>query len=165
MKSKIANIILIISCLSLAACGGEDKKPNNAAVDGVLKTANVSEEQLRLAMKAWETACTPLSSEYWNDVVSAKATAYDEYADYRINDYGWKTAIEVQITISEKPKKIPSKYDAAGHTLWYFIGGGTKPGILAKKAQSAALCGMQPDPKGNDVFKSVPDMAVLNATK
>lgn len=162
MRASLRILVAALCCSVLAACGDEDEKPKGVVVDGVLKTTAVSAEQLRSAMKSWADACVPLTSEYWGDVVAAKATAYDEYADYRLSGYGWKTTIEIEVKLSEKPKKIPSHYQAAGHTLWYYAGGGDKPGVLAKKAQSASLCGMTPDPKGNDVFKPVPELAAFN---
>ncbi|MBN2751438.1 MAG: hypothetical protein JXQ84_01905 [Rhodospirillaceae bacterium] len=164
MKRTLITVI-VFALIGLVSACDDDAPPQGVSVDAAITTKNVTPNQMLSAIKAWEDACKPLTSKYWLDVVSAKATAFDELADYRIDGYGWKTTIKIQVKLNENPKHIPNSYNAAGHTLWYFVGAGTKPGMLAQKAQSAVLCGMVPDAKGSDVFKSVPGMATLDAAK
>lgn len=147
--------IFVVAMMPVSAVAG-----NSVVVTST--TSSVKEDVAVKAVQAFLAACSPLADKYWSDVVSAKAKAYETYASYRVRDYGWPVEIEVEIQLKENPSSIPDTFQAWGHRVSYFIGGGKKPGIIAQKRQAQALCGMVPDPNGKDVFKSVPGMTVID---
>jgi len=129
----------------------------------------ISKDQLQrvhAAVKVFQESCPELIG-LWDKVVRAEV-AYseknipEEY-DYRTKNYGWKKEVQLNVSILDNPSKLPPKYgNAAGHTLWYYLGGGDKPGIIAMKLQSAQLCPMDmPDPS-RDAFLPVAEMAVID---
>jgi hypothetical protein len=113
------------------------------------------------ALAAFMQSCAPLTTEYWSDVVTAVARVHQEtYARARLERYGWRREIDIEIAISDHPKTIPRRFDVAGHTLHFALGGGTSPGIVgAMRVQG--LCAMS-TVRGDDSFKPVPELAVID---
>lgn len=129
-----------------------------------MRTDKVSREQVDQALAAFRAACVPLGGKYWGDVIEAKAVVQDTFAEYRQRK-GWGAEIELSVKLPDDPKIMPAATDAygvaAGHTLWYYLGGGDDPGVFAKKRVSQGLCGLRPNEDGADGFLRVPDLKVL----
>lgn len=66
-----------------------------------------------------------------------------DYEVYRQEDYGWYTEIELNIKIKDDAKLPTELRMVPGHTLYYFIGGGKKPGIEMLKDVSALFFGFK----------------------
>jgi len=154
MRCLIIAVVLSVAAHGAAMAG--------TTVQVSTKTPKISEQVAVKAVQEFVAACRPLTDKYWVDVASAAAVAQDEYASYRERDYGWPAHVEVSVQLTQKPGVIPGEFNAVGHRLTYLLGGGKKPGIIAQKRQSQALCGMTPDAGGKDVFKAVPGLSVLD---
>jgi hypothetical protein len=154
MRCLIIAVVLSVAAHGAAMAG--------TTVQVSTKTPKISEQVAVKAVQEFVAACRPLTDKYWVDVVSATAVAEDEIASYRERDYGWSSHVEVVVQISNNPSAIPNDVNAWGHRLYYYLGGGKRPGIIAQKRQSQALCGMTPDAGGKDVFKAVPGLSVLD---
>ena len=115
------------------------------------------------ALALFIRACAPLATDYWSDVASVTATVYNEaYAKLRLERYGWRREIAVAVLIKDHPAAIPRRLDVASHTLHFFLGGGTSPGIVALQ-EAQPLCSMgQASGRGAESFKSVPEMSVID---
>lgn len=50
---------------------------------------------------------------------------------------------------------------AGGHHLWYFVGGGAKPGFQAVKRVSQAACGLPVRDDQPDAFVRLPELAAV----
>jgi hypothetical protein len=83
-------------------------------------------------------------------------------APYRIDEYGWSREIAIEVELPEGLNVIPDRYQANGRVLQYVIGGGRRPGIVAQNAVSQELCGMTSAQGGTDVFKSVPELSIID---
>ena len=144
--------ILLAAALGLAGCGDDPVEATHIVVRGEISEGQavvVSE-----AIAAFERACPDLTGRYWGDVESAEATVWGPDVvkdlleiDYRWEQWGWTRWIEINVKIVDDPKTIPRDYQASGHTLYYFLGGGRQPGVDGKKTQSQLLCPM-PDGQG-----------------
>src|SRR5690242_1969532 len=108
-------------------------------------------------------SCAPLTTDYWKDVKHATARLVMETtAPYRIDVYGWSREISLEIELPDRLSVIPDRYRASGHVLLYVIGAGRRPGIVAQTGVSQELCGMVAAPAGADVFKSVPELSIID---
>lgn len=120
------------------------------------KTDAISDDEVLRAIDTFREACQPLGKEYWPDVTSVIAEAFNEDAPYRL-DLGWKHTIHLAIRFSDQPKHIPEFYDdigvTVGHTLHYDLGAGNRTGFFAAKRVSQRLCGLPVDETGASVFK------------
>ncbi len=156
--------IVLAAALGLAGCG----EPEAARI---VVRGEISEDQAAVvgeAIAAFERACPDLVERYWGDVESAEAVVWGPEVvkdlleiDYRWEQWGWTRWIEINVKIVDDPKIIPGRHRAQGHTLYYFLGGGRRPGVDGKKTQSQVLCPM-PDGQGSDVLKPAPGLAVVD---
>lgn len=154
-----ALMIAAVLALALAGCGDDAPKRFTIDLKGPLEPA----EQARASagLNAFMQACQPLFRDFWGDVVEAKAQFWPVY-DYTAEAHGWSgEMLWIEVRITDQPKAIPKRFYAQGHTLHYYAGTGDRPGLIAKKDQSAEVCGMIPSRKGNDVFKPDAGFAVL----
>lgn len=157
---KLALRLALFAAFSvLSGCGESDKSA--LTIPAETQTAAISKEDAEKAVAIFVDQCKPLTGEYRTDIASAKAKAQNGFADYRIQGYGWKAEIEIQIRTVDNPKDIPNELMSAGQMLTYYVGGGVKPGIIAKSRKAQALCGMTVNPTGGDVFKPVPALSFL----
>lgn len=153
MKSlKILRALLALLLVPTASLAG-------AKMNVELRTEKISKEQAEKALVTFIKSCDALTKTHWEDVREARAVAQDEYADYRLKDYGWKRHVEVTVIFNKVVKTLPEGSD---RILVYFVGAGKKPGIIAQSGAAADLCGMKPHPKGDDVFKPVAELAALD---
>lgn len=165
MVRWLAPIALV---LLLASCGEEPKPETVFEIQGTydkIQMANIEK-----TINVFRKACPNLFDKYWSDVTEAKATVwphfmkavYGEVTMPFLDQYGWRYSLFLEITISENPQKIPYSYNANGHTLFYHLGGGRRPGISSAKVQSQRVCGFKED-ADRDVFTSVPGLSVMSA--
>lgn len=160
--------LIVAAALGLSACSAppEDENLATAPIEFQIKSSRVSQEDLDRALQIFRRACTPLGGAYWRDVEAVRVEVRDEYADHRLGR-GWKTEIAIAVVLPDELNVIPSYDDRvgaiSGQTLWYNVGGGRSPGILAGKRSAQMLCGM-PIGDGEDTFKAVPELSFLDPT-
>lgn len=81
------------------------------------------------------------------------------YSDYRNEMFGWKQ----YLVIKPRVKKSASS-SLAGHTLYFYAGGGKKPGLMCGKSSARFLCNMPEDAKHDgETWVSVPEFAAIDA--
>ncbi|WP_092621944.1 hypothetical protein [Roseospirillum parvum] len=94
----------------------------------------------------------PNLGKWWSSV--AEASLYtaegDEIPLYRERDYGWRAEVRLRITLRDDRDRLTygvlgtkhvTGYPPTGHTLYYNLGGGARPGVVAVKTVSQAVCG------------------------
>lgn len=96
---------------------------------------------LDLAVAILKRTCPDLAL-YRSDIDSVHVEYREEEGNYESRAYGWDKQILITIKVSGAPVSIPSEYNAAGHTIPYMIGAGTRPGIAMIKQQACDLCGI-----------------------
>ncbi|KLK93405.1 hypothetical protein AA309_08725 [Microvirga vignae] len=128
-------------------------------IEGGTLTRSDVEKALGIFMKH----CSYLS-QHQGDLVMFKALVKPEYISERLQR-GWKTEIYVTLKISDQPNTIPARIRGIGRTagqlLYFNIGGGETPGITGAKRISQFACGLPPNRRGTDSFKSVPELSFL----
>ncbi|MBB6308940.1 zinc ribbon domain-containing protein [Xanthobacter tagetidis] len=140
-------------------------EPAPQAVEPQIAESNLmSRDDVLRAIAAFREACRPLGGAMWADLTAVKARVQKEYAPHRLAK-GWKTSIELELVVPDKPRLIPA-YDErtgviAGHHLWYDLGGGKEPGFFASKRVSQMLCGSPIDQNGNVTFAKAPGLAFI----
>lgn len=100
----------------------------------------------------------------WKHVVGAAAT-YEAFEcpmvererhcmNYRAEDYGWPGAVYVQIRLSDAMPAVGglSPGQVAGHTMHFWLGGGSKPGITVSKGITKWMCGLGDRSSSDDAF-------------
>ena len=129
----------------------------------------VDVQLLEQILKSFTQLCVPILKKYPNCIESATAIIRqydpsDKYPMYRQEDYSWFTEIEIQIKIKDASSIIVNDYLLSGHTMTFFIGAGTSPGIEAGKGESATFIGVQKDKIiiGQKIFIPVADYKVID---
>lgn len=125
------------------------------------------------AIDAFKQSCKPLFAEYWKDVISATATIEPQII--MTNDgrelkqpfaekYGWRDTVHLIIAVADNPEKIPASFNAAGHTLFFRLGGGDQPGVSISKRPAAVVCGYDnaEATATADLLVSIPDMTGID---
>lgn len=140
---------LLAAVFTLLVIGCSEPEPD-VTID-VKGTFNQAEADIVTnAINAFKKSCAPLFEEYWQDVISATAGVESQIMDAGegrtlkmpfAEKYGWHDTIQLVINVSESPEKIPTQFNAAGHTLYYRLGGGDQPGVSVNKMPSALICG------------------------
>lgn len=127
--------------------------------------AGYSEADARLALETFRRNCRPLGDDFWSDVENVTIEIKEESAPYRIA-MGWKTSLHLALTYSQNPQFGPRFASGpgllAGHTLHYYVGGGSNPGFLSGKKSAQYLCGQAFHPNGDDTFVAVPEFSALD---
>ena len=82
---------------------------------------------------------TPHAEAYWRDNV------------------GWKKYITLTYKITQNADN-----PAAGHTLNYYLGADSNPGVVAQKAEASAYCNPFPPTGSYNTFIAVPGLSVIN---
>jgi hypothetical protein len=133
--------------------------------------AGISEETRRLIIRAnsYLSKTCPAIPQYWSDVQEA-AISYEwvppdlRTITYQTQDYGWDRFLRYSIRFADQPRKLPRSREVflyiTGQTLWFELGAGSSPGILARKAGSHLLCGVEPG--SADVLIPVAELEFLN---
>lgn len=140
----------------------------HATVSNSVK-GEVDIQLLEQVLKSFTQRCVPILKKYPNCIESATAIIRqydpsDKYPMYRQEDYSWFTEIEIQIKIKDASSVIVNDYLLSGHTMTFFIGAGTSPGIEAGKGESATFIGVQKDKiiRGQKIFIPVADYKVID---
>ena len=140
----------------------------NASIENSVK-GDVDVPLLKQILKSFINRCMPVLNKYPNCIENAEAIIRqydpnDKYPMYRQEDYSWFTEIEIQIKIKDDTSVFFNDYLLSGHTMTFFIGAGTTPGIEADKRESAAFIGVPKDKiiKGQKVFIPVADYKVID---
>lgn len=130
-----------------------------------IKVPGYTEADVNMAIDQFRQNCRPLGAEFWGDVKLVEATLEEERAPYR-QALGWKNSLMLRLSYSNAPQHGPAYASGtgvlAGHSFYYFLGGGSAPGYLAGKRSAQYLCGLSFHPKGNDVFVPVPALKFLD---
>lgn len=126
--------------------------------------------QMEAALAQLKTSCAPLFTDYADDVEWIKVMGETDDCNYpgshRCDEYGWDRTVEINVKIVDDRKVIPVDYRARGHTLFYWLGTGRRPGIMSLKDQSKFVCEWSHIPDSSNYFVSVPKLAdVLPASK
>lgn len=133
-------------------------------VDVSAVTSTHNREVVAKALSAFMKTCAGLQ-RYLADIDGAKVTPYIGAGgayDYRTEQYGWQDWLFLQVRVRQEARTIPAHYRAQGHTLNYYLGAGTRPGIAAQKTQSEQVCGGIPTTAEGNGFVDVPALAVVN---
>jgi hypothetical protein len=124
------------------------------------KSDAVSDEVVKDVVRIFQENCKPLMDKYHRDIEHVSVTVYRQYpGDFVYDTYGWENQIEISVKIAEDPSRIPSSYEAGGHTLHFVMGGGAHPGFFTFKRP--ALCGLQEVSPKKNVFSSVPELSII----
>lgn len=130
---------------------------------------NVDEQIIKQILNSFTERAVPLLKKYPNCVESATAVICqwnlnDKYLIYRQEEYGWGIEIEVSIKIKDDVTVRDGKYLLSGHTLWYYLGGGKRPGIDCLKSESAIFVGVDSSriKDGENTFISVPEYYIID---
>jgi hypothetical protein len=116
------------------------------------------------AVRALLDACTRLEEVSADlDQVSAFLIEGTPETDYRSEQYGWRHYIALDIRVSDTPRAVPRNVRAAGHTITYYLGGGSRPGILTQKLVGQQLCGTMPLNASADSFLDAPALSLVDA--
>jgi hypothetical protein len=91
-----------------------------------------------------------------NDILELRVTL--DKAEHRREAYGWTKALHLQVKLARESEHLGR--EDLGQTLHYFIGAGSKPGIVASKAVSKRMLRLQ-DSSEADAFRPVDDLAIL----
>jgi hypothetical protein len=163
-------VVLIAAALTVAACTAEPGQFPSINVTSYTNTDDI--EMASQAIKVFLNKGCPDLAKYAGDVESFEATIGAEpVAGYRTEKFGWTKEIDLQIRISQDATRIPPDSYARGHTLHYYLGAGTTPGVIIQKDQSYALCGAKEGSwqfpfgrPGGDGILSLPSLAFIDAT-
>lgn len=130
---------------------------------------DVDVQLLEQILKSFTHRCSPILKKYPNCIESATATIRqydpnDKYPMYRQEDYSWFTEIEIQIKMKDNPAVLANDYLLSGHTMTFFLGAGTEPGVEADKGESATFIGVPKDKiiRGQKIFVPVADYKVID---
>ena len=139
-----------------------------ATVDSSVK-GDVDVQLLEQIIKSFTQRSSNILKKYPNCIESATATIRqydpnDKYPMYRQEDYSWFTEIEIQIEINKNSSVLANGYLLSGHTMTFFLGAGTSPGIEADKGESATFIGVQKDKivRGQKIFIPVADYEAID---
>ncbi len=102
-------------------------------------------ELLQSVLDWFSTNCygiTNYSESIDSAVVTIRRHEPSQFLIYRQEEYSWMTEIEINLTINRDSNLMIGEYLIAGHTLYYFLGGGSSPGIETMKDESAIFLGI-----------------------
>ncbi len=139
---------------------GEPQRPAprwlHVEVDG-----RTPEEQdaISRAVAVWRDACAG-ATKHSSDVESARATIGDA-SMYQAEEFGWRRAVYIAVTLKEQVQTMPASWGAGGHVLHYYVGNGREPGIDMAKRVSAHFCGYVPHDDGSNQFVAASDARFL----
>jgi hypothetical protein len=125
-----------------------------------MQTTHITPEVAQQALEEFKKACAPLFNEHAPDVVSVRVTASDGLMP-RAVQWGWGVEIEVQVKLKDVVPTFDPDIWASGHTLWYFLGGGAKPGFQAQKRVSLRACGLTSYDEARQEFVGLPALGAL----
>lgn len=150
----VFSVVVVTAAIAVAA--NRAPAPSVLTVSVNPDTSLADQEVIKRATKAFFAAC-PLA-QYSSDIESITATMSRSSATHRVEKYGWGREIELRVKVKNNASVIPAHMRASGHTLYYYIGSGTRPGFVATKDQSILACGL-PTNGGGDRFAIAPGMA------
>ena len=134
------NLLTVFFVATLCAC--EREQPTSTIQptfsDSLTSTERAKQET---AFRIFSQVCQPLMGEYSSDVerVDVSGRQYKGCFDYRCEEFGWSESIHIRIDIKDEPMVIPPSYRSWGHSLHFYLGGPSNPGITTTKLPE--LCG------------------------
>ena len=140
----------------------------NATVSNSVQ-GTVDEQLLRQILMTFSRRCIPVIQQNPNCVEFANAEIQqykpnDKFPLYRQEEYNWFTEIQINVKIKDDSRVMVGNRLLSGQTLWYFIGGGTSPGIDCLKSESAVFIGV--DEKqiidGQNTFVPIADYKLID---
>lgn len=151
--------------LALLAISSFAGAPHAQEIKLDMRVPGYTEADATVAIDLLRRNCRPLGKEFWEDVVEITATFDEETADHR-RAHGWQNSLLLQVRYADEPKYGPSYASGtgvlAGHTLYFNLGGGDRPGFFVSKRSSQYLCGLPFNDQGVDLFVDVPGMKFLD---
>ena len=129
----------------------------------------LGQENRRIVFRAIDifiNACRPLIQDHYADIeqITAIDGAFksEDYGclDYRCDEYGWEKELRFIIKIKDNATTFSGdlRY-IAGHTLHFWLGGPTNPGITTTKFPQ--VCGYNKPLNGEDIYIPVPEIGHL----
>lgn len=158
MKAWIAG--LCVALVGLHGCGEKTEAPITFSVhaDKALSPEQVG--QVEAAAGTLFEKCTALKG-YLPDITDNKAQIFDAEGFSEKRDFGWNEFVQIDLTISEKPSKIPGEYRAAGHHCLFRISGDE---VAVQKTMCGHLCRGEPS-KVNNIYSLYIGKATLPPPK
>ncbi len=144
-------------CLLLAAFSACETSNSEDSVRIVAQTSSQADKRMmHSALAILVQHCEGLRSA-GPDIESASARFRSGEATWQ-REYGWDRMIEVEAKIVAAPKILKTKIGGdypGGHTCYFALGGGQKPGVDIGKSACQSVCDM------DGQFKSVPELAFV----
>lgn len=151
-----------VTLLAALLLGGQS---NAQEIKFDMRVPGYTESDATVAIVLLRRNCRPLGKEFWEDVVEITATFNEETAEHR-RAHGWQNSLLLQVRYADEPRYGPSYASGtgvlAGHTLYFHLGGGDRPGFFVSKRSSQYLCGLPFNDQGADLFVDVPSMKFLD---
>jgi hypothetical protein len=124
-----------------------------------LTTSAISMENVGKALSLFRGACEPLFARHAVDVVRTRVYAGDDTLSPRAQRWAWRAEIQVEVVLRDGVTTFPPSARADGHTLWFIMGGGDKPGFQALKRASLTACGRTAYDEAEYEFVALPALA------
>lgn len=119
-----------------------------------------SDEAIKAAFEELRQSCPNLFIYGGDDVAVAGAKLQEAY-DYQTQELGWKNTVLVQVKLKDSLKSLSEYTRAAGHTLDFTLGSGTKNGVTVTKSMIFEICGWSKPETGATDFHAIPSLTML----
>jgi|GEM_PF-6275976 len=146
--------LLCLLLVAFSAC--ETSNPENSVRIVAQTSSQADEETMHSALAILVQHCKGVRIA-GPDIESASARFRSGEVTWQ-REYGWDRMIEVEAKIVAAPQILKTKAGGdypGGHTCYFALGGGQKPGIDVGKSACQAVCGM------DGQFKPVPELAFV----
>ena len=158
-------VLLIVAGLLLfvmADFGGEPRQFPTVYDMPPAENANpvFSDEAIKQSARVLRNNCKVLFFAAVDDVVKASSFHSEAYP-YMTEKYGWTDMIVVNVQLKDRLKSISPQYHADGHLLTFYLGSGTKSGVITDKRQAQQICGWEESGDGSSMFHEIPELNVL----
>ena len=117
-------------------------------------------ELVKAAMQVFAANCPDLFGRFRGDIKKITATV-----DRNIQWGSWRRMVSVDVRLTSDAESMPASWHAGGTTLSYGLAAGEDPGILTGYGTTQLACGMPAGDDSASAFKSVPEMALIDAMR
>jgi hypothetical protein len=145
-------VAILLAAITLASCA---EKPDEISISTPENMSQENRSKSAEAVRVFMEKC-PALAKYSSDITAAKVDYIRDASGYTEGrEYGWKSMVELAVSVSANPQYMPKEFEAEGQTCYYRMGGGQNPGIAYAKAPCKRICGA-----GSD-FSPVPELGMV----
>lgn len=148
MNSKrivlVAGLLVAVGALGAATLRGG--RPSTLEIPVDVTVVPSARSYVEDAVAAFRRSCPGLNRNA--RIVEWAVADTTEIYPYMVDHFGWTRVAEVRLHLSGAAPTIKGVGVAAGHTCYYLVGSGARPGLVVAKGVCAAVCeqpGLAPD--------------------